>query len=908
MTLTNFRICTFNARSLCSQACFAEFQAEVDKIKQDVIDIAEVKRRRSGRLNLPNDAELLYAGHNNKTAEGVGFYVSPHLKSRIARFNAISPRVAKLLLYVDRQDRMLRLIQFYAPTSTHNNTVYNAFLDDVSTLLARRQRGRRLSQTIIMGDFNAKIGMQQRNERALGRFGFGVRNERGERLANFCNNNRLFVLNTLFRKSPQRKWTWRSPNGTTKNEIDYIISNDMRNVTDVSVLNSFNTSSDHRLICTTFNVIRRLRPRPSKPRYQNEVYFNQNFYKIACSAQLTTATPPNDEAADINRHIVTNVKAAMQLATTHKPRTSALSVETLDMLQQWRELKQDANVRNSIEFAELCKTICKAVQHHLQQHHLQLIDKVIRTGFLKRVRSGLTAGRCQITTFGRNDGTRAFMTAEIMDTVRSFYESLYRSSQQNNSSDADDDTNDVENDNTLPFLESKIRQALQKMKSGTSPGYDGITAKALSADAESLAPILTHLFNNCLDYSSIPEGFASAKTILLYKKGDVTDIKNYSPISLLNTTYKVFTKVIGNRINSILDAAETAEQAGFRQSFSTIDHIHAVNELIKKTTKYKLPLFMVFADYEKAFDSVENTSIWQALKRQNVPSNIITILKSIYRTSKSTIHIGDASAGVEVQKGVRQGNTISPRLLTACLCEALNSLNWQNKGINIDGCYLLHLAFADDVVIISHRYSQLCQMVKELVAASLQVGLKINIKRTKLFANCCSGHTPIKICGEAIERVDEFVYLGQLISFPRDLMREIRRRIQAGWNAFRKYRQFFTTQKIAMKHKRRLFNMYIVPSILYGVETWALTKAAETRLATTQRQMERRMIGARLIDHISNEPLRGITKIRDLVQTARQRKWRWARKVAVMSRDRWARQITERRPRIGERDVGRPWR
>uniref|UniRef100_A0A914WDC5 Reverse transcriptase domain-containing protein n=1 Tax=Plectus sambesii TaxID=2011161 RepID=A0A914WDC5_9BILA len=173
-----------------------------------------------------------------------------------------------------------------------------------------------------------------------------------------------------------------------------------------------------------------------------------------------------------------------------------------------------------------------------------------------------------------------------MDIVRSFYESLYRSSQQKNSSDADDDTSNVENNNALPFLESEIRQALQKMKSGTSPGYDGITAQALSTGAESLAPILTRLVNNCLDHASIPEGFADTKTILLYKKGDATDIKNYRPISPLNTTYKVFAKVIGNSIKSILDAAETAEQAGFRQSFSTIDHIHAVNELIEKTTKY----------------------------------------------------------------------------------------------------------------------------------------------------------------------------------------------------------------------------------------------------------------------------------------------------------------------------------
>uniref|UniRef100_A0A914WYK4 Reverse transcriptase domain-containing protein n=1 Tax=Plectus sambesii TaxID=2011161 RepID=A0A914WYK4_9BILA len=146
-------------------------------------------------------------------------------------------------------------------------------------------------------------------------------------------------------------------------------------------------------------------------------------------------------------------------------------------------------------------------------------------------------------------------------------------------------------------------------------------------------------------------------------------------------------------------------------------------------------------------------------------------------------------------------------------------------------------------------------MVKELAAASLQVGLKINIKKTKLLANCCSGRTPIKIYRKEIAQVDKFVYLGQLISFPRDHMREIRRRIQAGWNAFRKYRQLFTTQKIAMKHKRRLFNMCIVPSILYGAETWALTKAAETRPTTTQRWMERRMIRAQLIDCISNKRL-----------------------------------------------------
>lgn len=908
MALTTLHLCTFNARSLCSRARLAEFQAEVDKIKYDVIGIAEVKRRGCGRLDLPNGAVLLYAGHDNKTADGVGFFVSPQLKSKIAGFTAVSPRVAELLLQIGRRGTMIRLIQVYAPTSTYNDATYDAFLDEISALLAKRLAGQRLVQTFVLGDFNAKIGTQQHNERAIGRFGFGSRNERGERLADFCNNHRLLVLNSFFRKSPQRKWTWRGPNGVTKNEIDYIISNDMRNISDVSVLNNFNTGSDHRLVRTTVNVKLRPRPRPTEQRRRLQMRFNRNVFKSACSLQLTTTTPPDDEITTTYDYIVTSVTTAMQAATSQELKPTPLSADTLRLLQRRRDIKRDAHVRNSIEYAELCKTIRKAVKHDLHQHHLRLIDEAIRSGSLRRARSELAEGRRQITALARNDGTSATTTTEILHIVQSFYETLYRSDRPSNAEDGEimSDVND--DSNAPPFLEAEVRQALLKMKSGTCPGYDGITATALTAGAASLTPLLTRLFNNCLARSSIPTGFADAKTVLLFKKGDILNINNYRPISLLNTIYKAFTKVIGNRINTILDAAETAEQAGFRRSFSTIDHVFVINELIEKTTEYNLPLFMVFIDYEKAFDSVEIAAVWQALKRQNVPSNIITILKAIYQTAKSTIHVGADSVNVNIQKGVRQGDTISPRLFTACLSEVFNSVDWQHKGINVDGRYLSHLAFADDVVVLSHNYDQLRQMITELTAASLQVGLKINVKKTKLLANRSFDHAPLKIDGETIEEVTEFIYLGQLISYPRDHSREIRRRIQAGWSAFWKYRILFNARSIAMRQKRKLFNMCVAPSVLYGAETWALTKAAEKRLATAQRRMERRMIGARLLDKISNDRLRGITKVQDFVQAARQRKWRWAGKVANMSPERWARRISEWRPRTGKRDIGRPRR
>ena len=79
--------------------------------------------------------------------------------------------------------------------------------------------------TIVMGDFNAKIGTRnQGEEEIMGKFGFGTRNKRGQRLIEFALGRNLYIANSKFKKSDKQKWTWRNPNGTIKNEIDFILT------------------------------------------------------------------------------------------------------------------------------------------------------------------------------------------------------------------------------------------------------------------------------------------------------------------------------------------------------------------------------------------------------------------------------------------------------------------------------------------------------------------------------------------------------------------------------------------------------------------------------------------------------------------------------------------------------------
>ena len=80
--------------------------------------------------------------------------------------------------------------------------------------------------------------------------------------------------------------------------------------------------------------------------------------------------------------------------------------------------------------------------------------------------------------------------------------------------------------------------------------------------------------------------------VILHKKGDRRDIKNYRPISLLSHMYKLFTRVLQKRMENILDANQPREQAGFRKGYSTTDHLQSINQVIEKCNEFNLPLLL----------------------------------------------------------------------------------------------------------------------------------------------------------------------------------------------------------------------------------------------------------------------------------------------------------------------------
>ncbi|KAG6464168.1 hypothetical protein O3G_MSEX014327 [Manduca sexta] len=300
---------------------------------------------------------------------------------------------------------------------------------------------------------------------------------------------------------------------------------------------------------------------------------------------------------------------------------------------------------------------------------------------------------------------------------------------------------------------------------------------------------------------------------------------------------------------------------------------------------------MCFIDYTKAFDSLYYEAIWTSLAQQGVDQTYIKLIRSIYSKCQAKVRLERTGTEFPIQKGVRQGDPLSPKLFSAVLESVFRSLNWKERGVKIDGEFLSHLRFADDVVIFAKSAPELENMVTELAAESLKVGLSMNMAKTKVLTN--SEHQNITIGLNRLEYVEEYIYLGQLVSFVNSSKKEIQRRIALAWKKYWGLKEIMKNNSINMHIKKKVYDMTILPCLPYGCQTWSLRKIDEEKLAISQRKMERSMLQLQLSDKVSNTIIRNKTKIADVRKRIRTLKWNWAGHICRLENNRWAKRITE---------------
>ena len=146
----------------------------------------------------------------------------------------------------------ITVIQACAPTSNTEETEVEWLYADLQDILELTPKKDVL---FIIGDWNAKVGSQEMPG-VTGKFGLGIRNEAGQRLIEFCQENALVIANTLFQQHKRRLYTWTSPDGQHRNQMDYVLCSQRwrRSIQSTKTRPGADCGSDNELLITKFRL------------------------------------------------------------------------------------------------------------------------------------------------------------------------------------------------------------------------------------------------------------------------------------------------------------------------------------------------------------------------------------------------------------------------------------------------------------------------------------------------------------------------------------------------------------------------------------------------------------------------------------------------------------------------------
>ena len=177
--------------------------------------------------------------------------LAPEAHAALIGWEPVSSRIITGKFTTKKKDITLNIIQCYAPTNDADEEKKDDFYQQLQAVLDRRGAK---DITILKGDFNAKIGMDNTGyEDIMGTHGLGQMNENGERFADLCALNQLVIGGSIFPHKRIHKATWISPNHVTENQVDHICMSRKfrRSRQDVRVMRGAYVSSDHHLLMTT---------------------------------------------------------------------------------------------------------------------------------------------------------------------------------------------------------------------------------------------------------------------------------------------------------------------------------------------------------------------------------------------------------------------------------------------------------------------------------------------------------------------------------------------------------------------------------------------------------------------------------------------------------------------------------
>ena len=286
-----------------------------------------------------------------------------------------------------------------------------------------------------------------------------------------------------------------------------------------------------------------------------------------------------------------------------------------------------------------------------------------------------------------------------------------------------------------PFTAAEVLRILQTLPSHKSPGPDGLTYELYKKFKGPMSRIFERVLNELLaDPSGVGSKFCEALICLLPKSGLLDEMKNWRPISLANSDYKVLMVCLASRLGNVLPEVVGEEQCGFVRGRSIFDPILTMKSVIRRKKRSNSGMALLL-DMEKAYDRVNFDYLFACLTSFGFPPSWIALLQSIYGVGSSRLLLnGHQSAEIPIGRGVRQGCPLSPLLFSIAIEPLANLVRSSGvlKGVASGSTVVKIMLYADDTTLFLHDQVDLAEAERLLEIFERGSGAKINASKSEL--------------------------------------------------------------------------------------------------------------------------------------------------------------------------------
>ena len=925
------KIGCWNVRTLYQTGKLAQTIKEMNQYNLSILGVTEARWTGTGLQRMGSGETIIWSGRQDDNhQEGVALIAEKKTAKTILQWKPINER----LLYVRFNSKFAKLsvIVAYAPTDVAEEEEKEEFYTKLQASLVSIPKHDVL---LLMGDFNARVGkLNVGKERFMGKEGIGEISANGEKLVDFCEENDLVIGGTLFMHRDIHKLTWTSPDGRTQSQIDHIIINGKwrHSLLDVRVKRQADVGSDHNLVVAKLKLkLRKVRlGEEKKPRFDVDKLKNPETKKqFVLELKNRFQVLQNDTSISIDSfNKILSESGESTLGFRKGKKREWISDSTWKEIEERKMLKKkllstkSARIREKIadQYREQDKSVKNAARKDKRMYIEKLAEDAETAAELKDLKTVYEITRKLMGKKKQNqeipvkseDDTLITEERAKLERWRQHFQEVLNRPDPVEFADIPEAEEDLEI-NTGGITVEEVKEAIRHTKSGKAPGADGICAEMLKVESQELPKILQEILQKIWETEEIPNDWKTGIIIKLPKKGDLSNCNNWRGITLLSITSKIFGRIILRRITGAIDSILRQEQTGFRKGRSCMDHIFTLRQIIEQSEEWNSALYIVFVDFEKAFDSVHRDSMWRILRHYGIPDKIVRVIRALYENFECRVaHNNKLSDTFQVKSGVRQGCILSPILFSLAIDWIMHkTLDGRRQGIQWTLTSILEdLDYADDLSLLASRHQDIQQKTNNLAKHAALIGLKVNTGKTKVLKINATVRESLSLEDKQLEEVEEFIYLGSEVTNDGNCFKEVKNRIGKARQAFGMLRNVWKSGKISLSTKLRIFKSNVLSVLLYGSECWKTTNAIEMKLEGFQNKCLRQILRIFWPNIISNEELLRRTRIQPLTIVIRHRRWRWLGHVLRMRADKLAKTALRWTPQ-GKRKRGRPketWR